>query len=119
MLDVAASAVRLAFANTAGAGAIFHVRSGEAGDAPRSYTVEAGKRLVDDRPVASDYDLAVYGPNGFLHAQRAIGSVRKTATAEARRPACPFRLSAAAVDSSTSAALRCVAWSSSDTAWLT
>ncbi len=57
---------RVNFANTGEAAAVFHVRSGNAGDLPRSYTVEAGKFLDDIWSADSSYDLAVHGPNGFL-----------------------------------------------------
>jgi phospholipase C len=64
--------VRLAFSNTGTAAAVFHVRSTNAAHAPRSYTVEAGKTLSGVWPVAgigaTEYDLSVYGPNGFLRA---------------------------------------------------
>jgi phospholipase C len=60
------------FANTGDATAVFHVRSGKGDAAPRCYTVEPGKQLADAWDVAaaglSDYDLSVYGPNGFLRA---------------------------------------------------
>ena len=48
------------------------MRSGNALDAPRTYTVEPQKQLSGAWAVipigASDYDLSVYGPNGFLRA---------------------------------------------------
>jgi phospholipase C len=60
------------FRNTGRAGAVFQVRSGRGGDMPRTYTVEPHKHLNDFWPVAaigaSDYDLSVYGPNGFFRA---------------------------------------------------
>jgi phospholipase C len=56
----------LHFSNTGDAAAVFHVRSGNAADLPRSYTVEAGKSLADTWQVGTSYDLSVYGPNGFL-----------------------------------------------------
>src|SRR5262245_4353524 len=47
-----------------------HVRSGHAEDAPRTYTVEPHRRVADSwRPAAigaSDFDLSIYGPNGFF-----------------------------------------------------
>jgi phospholipase C len=51
------------FASTGGAAAVFQVR---AADAPRTYTVESGRRLSDTFDAASGYDLSVYGPNGFF-----------------------------------------------------
>ncbi|MDE3011125.1 MAG: phospholipase C, phosphocholine-specific [Pseudomonadota bacterium] len=59
------SSVRLHFANTGAATAVFQVRSA-AGELPRSYTVEPGKLLADNWSAAGAYDLAVYGPNGFF-----------------------------------------------------
>jgi phospholipase C len=59
---------RLHFGNTGRAAAVFQVRSGNAADLPRSYTVEAGKSLADTWSVGSSYDLSVYGPNGFFRA---------------------------------------------------
>jgi phospholipase C len=68
--DVARGAFRIDFANTGQAGACFHVRSRNASDAPRTYTVAAGKSLSDVWDVAHGnqgrYDLSVHGPNGFL-----------------------------------------------------
>jgi phospholipase C len=57
---------RLQFGNTGRAAAVFQVRSGNAADLPRSYTVGAGKELADTWNVGPSYDLSVYGPNGFL-----------------------------------------------------
>jgi phospholipase C len=44
----------------------FHVRSGNAADPVRYYTVEPGKQLTGVWNAASSYDLSVYGPNGFV-----------------------------------------------------
>jgi phospholipase C len=57
---------RLEFGNTGRAAAVFQVRSRNAADLPRSYTVGAGTRLADAWKVGAAYDLSVYGPNGFL-----------------------------------------------------
>jgi phospholipase C len=60
------------FDNPGPAAAVFQVRAGESPVAPRTYTVEGGKSLSDFWSVvsigASEYDLSVYGPNGFLRA---------------------------------------------------
>jgi len=58
----------LRFVNTGRAGVVFLVYAANSSDAPRSYTVEAGKRLEDQLPLATDgtYDYTVHGPNGFL-----------------------------------------------------
>lgn len=57
---------RINFGNIGSAAAVFQVRSGDAADLPRSYTVEAGKSLADAWKVGSAYNLSVYGPNGFF-----------------------------------------------------
>jgi phospholipase C len=69
--DVAAKTFRIEFENSGEASAVYHVRSGNVTDVPRSYTVEPHKHLSGVWPVdpaASGYDLSVYGPNGFLRA---------------------------------------------------
>jgi len=62
--------VRIDFANTGKAAAVFQVRSGNAAHDPRTYTVEPGKHLSGVWSIAAigalEYDLSVYGPNGFL-----------------------------------------------------
>jgi phospholipase C len=58
----------LHFANSGEATAVFQVRSGNATDLPRSYTVEPGKSLDDHWNAAAAYDLEVRGPNGFFRA---------------------------------------------------
>jgi phospholipase C len=68
-VDAAAGAFRIAFANSGAATAVFQVRSGNAADLPRGYTVEPDKALADAWTAADGlYDLSVYGPNGFLRA---------------------------------------------------
>src|SRR5262249_691605 len=57
---------RIDFRNSGDAAAVFHVRSGQAADVPRSFTVEARKHLSDTWPAPSAYDLSVYGPNGYF-----------------------------------------------------
>ena len=63
---LANSTVNLEFSNTGKAAAVFQVRSGNASDPVRNYTVESGKKLTGSWAVASSYDLSVYGPNGFV-----------------------------------------------------
>jgi phospholipase C len=61
------STVGLTFFNTGGATVVFQVRSGNAADPVRDYTVEPGKQLAGTwNIVASSYQLSVYGPNGFV-----------------------------------------------------
>ena len=55
----------LTFLNRGNATAVFQVRSGNAADPVRSYTVEPGKQLAGSWS-GSPYDLSVYGPNGFV-----------------------------------------------------
>ncbi|WP_420998048.1 phosphocholine-specific phospholipase C [Cupriavidus sp. 30B13] len=61
--------LRLDFANTGRAGAVFHVYDRlHLERVPRRYTVEAGKRLAgewDTRADGGRYDLWVLGPNGW------------------------------------------------------
>jgi phospholipase C len=59
---------RIDFANAGEATGVFHVRSGDGSEPPRTYTVEPGKQLSGVWKGATDYDLSVYGPNGFLRA---------------------------------------------------
>ena len=60
------------FRNAGEAAAVFHVRSGNSADRPRTYTVEPHQHLSDSWGVmaggGSAYDLSVYGPNGFYRA---------------------------------------------------
>jgi phospholipase C len=61
--------VRLELVNRGGAGACFQVRSNVNPGGPWTYTVEGGKSVNDIwalQGTAKAYDLAVYGPNGFL-----------------------------------------------------
>src|SRR5215813_9250476 len=61
-----ATSVSINFQNSGGATGVFHVRSADAAQAPRSYTVEPGKQLADSWDFTSGYDLSVHGPNGFF-----------------------------------------------------
>ncbi|HEV2674258.1 MAG TPA: phospholipase C, phosphocholine-specific [Aliidongia sp.] len=66
-IDRTAGSVTLQFVNTGAQGAHFLVYASQSPDAPRRYTVEAGKSLDDTWPITGDgYTLAVYGPNGFF-----------------------------------------------------
>jgi phospholipase C len=67
--------VTLNFGNTGAAGVFFHVRSAAdavnrgQGDGPWGYTVDTVTRTLSDqyRPTSgTNYDLSVYGPNGFF-----------------------------------------------------
>ncbi|MDG0024451.1 phospholipase C, phosphocholine-specific [Trinickia sp. Y13] len=61
------SQLRLKLTNTGHAGAAFQVYKALSLDAPRTYTVEPRKHLLDELPLNPDgtYDYAVHGPNGF------------------------------------------------------
>ncbi|HJZ76737.1 MAG TPA: phospholipase C, phosphocholine-specific, partial [Vicinamibacterales bacterium] len=56
------------FENTGSAAAVFQVRSANSADAPRTFTVAPQKSLTDFWAVGpgGQYDLSVYGPNGFF-----------------------------------------------------
>jgi phospholipase C len=62
--------VQIAFQNTGTVGAVFQVRAGGGAFAPRTYTLAPGTSLADTWNLSQSgltaYDLAVYGPNGFL-----------------------------------------------------
>jgi len=58
--------VTLTFINTGRKAAVFSVRSVNAADAVRAYTVESGKSLSGTWDISLVYGLSVYGPNGFL-----------------------------------------------------
>ncbi len=64
--DVTKKTITLEFSNTGRATAVFQVRSGDAADPVRSYTVDPGRKLAGVWNAASTYDLSVYGPNGFI-----------------------------------------------------
>jgi phospholipase C len=65
-VNPSANTFELEFSNTGKAAAVFQVRSGNPADTVRMYTVEPGKRLSGAWNAASQYDLTVYGPNGFV-----------------------------------------------------
>jgi phospholipase C len=87
-VDVRDGSFWIDFENTGQAAAVFQVRSGNSADMPRTYTVEPRKRLFDEWNVtltgASDYDLSVYGPNGFLRAFKGGVSGRGRANLDVR-----------------------------------
>jgi phospholipase C len=67
--DAAQKKFAIRFSNPGQAGVCFHVRSGNTTTGPWSYTVEQGKSLQavwDLAASAGQYDLSVYGPNGFF-----------------------------------------------------
>jgi len=80
--------VNIEFSNVGSKGVVFHVYDKLHLDRiPRRYTVEAGKSLADLWDTAADggnYDLWVYGPNGFV---RAISDMNANDSV-ARKPEC-------------------------------
>jgi len=78
--------VKLHFANTGKAAAVFQVRKGGSADGPWTYTVGPGAQLSDvwTFPEGTAYDLSVYGPNGFMRAFRGSLSRRDKANLTVR-----------------------------------
>ena len=70
LVSRAENRISLKFENDGKAGAVFHVYDLKHLDRiPKRYTVEAGKSLTDDWDLSTDagqYDLEVYGPNGYF-----------------------------------------------------
>jgi phospholipase C len=73
-VSLAAGEFTLEFINTGKKAAVFQVRSGNALQPPRSYTVSPNTQLSDVWEYAGlglgAYDLSVYGPNGFFRAYK-------------------------------------------------
>ncbi len=69
-IDVADGEVRLSFGNAGKATAVFQVRSGNTQEGPWTYTVSPGGKLKETWAIRAkgqkQYDLSVYGPNGFF-----------------------------------------------------
>jgi len=87
--DLTAGTIRLLFANTGAAAAVFHVYDRLHLDrVPRRYMLEAGKTLDDSwAAMANDagrYDLWVLGPNGFHRSFR--GDLTTQRTTDAAQP---------------------------------
>ncbi|MDR2986543.1 MAG: phospholipase C, phosphocholine-specific, partial [Nocardiopsaceae bacterium] len=61
-----ASSVSITFKSSGGAAGVFHVRSADASQPPRTYTVESGKQVADSWDFTAGYDLSIHGPNGFF-----------------------------------------------------
>ncbi|KAF1028187.1 MAG: Non-hemolytic phospholipase C [Burkholderia plantarii] len=83
-VDASAQRLRLGFVNTGRAGAAFQVQAGNRTDGPWAYTVEAGRRVSDSWSTATtlnQYDLTVYGPNGYLCQFRGSASAGTSRTA--------------------------------------
>src|SRR5262249_4179912 len=65
-VNATTSTIALTLFNIGKATAVFQVRSVNALDPVRYYTVEPGKQLTGSWKFTSSYDLSVYGPNGFV-----------------------------------------------------
>jgi phospholipase C len=65
-VNVSSGSLVLTFFNTGRAAAVFQVRSANAADPVRNYTVGHGKQLSGTWNGISSYNLSVYGPNGFV-----------------------------------------------------
>src|SRR5262249_12375845 len=87
-VNLANSTFTLQFSNTGRAAVVFQVRSANAADPVRTYTVEPGKSLSGTWSVSTSYDLSVYGPNGF--ARYFKGSIGHSAAALDIRSSCGF-----------------------------
>jgi phospholipase C len=87
-VNASSGTVSLQFFNTGRATVVFHVRSGNASDPVRNYTVEAGKSLTGSWNMTSTYDLSVYGPNGFVRYFK--GSVTSAAANLVLRTRCGY-----------------------------
>ncbi len=62
--DAAQGRFQVDLANRGSAGAVLRLGATASADAPRSYTIEAGKQLRDDVPIATS-DFVVSGPGAF------------------------------------------------------
>ena len=79
------SSFSIEFGSTGQATRVFHVRSADPAQAPRSYTVEPGKQLADAWDATSGYDLSVHGPNGFFRRFKSgVGGARADLAIRAR-----------------------------------
>jgi phospholipase C len=69
-IDVSDGEVKLRFGNSGKAAAVFQVRSGNTQEGPWTYTVSPHAKLSETWAVRAkgqtQYDLSVYGPNGFF-----------------------------------------------------
>jgi phospholipase C len=61
-----AGSFSIGFRNVGTAAAVFHVRSADPAQPPRTYTVEPAKQVVDSWTSSAGHDLSVFGPNGFF-----------------------------------------------------
>jgi phospholipase C len=81
-VHAASNTFELEFSNTGKVGAVFQVRSGNPLDTVRMYTVEPGKKLTGTWLFVAQYDLTVYGPNGFTrYFKGSVGKIGSAAVA--------------------------------------
>ena len=70
LVRVAAGEVKIRLGNSGKAAAVFQVRSGNATEAPWTYTVSPHARIVESFAVRAkgrpQYDFSVFGPNGYF-----------------------------------------------------
>jgi phospholipase C len=68
--DASDGKVKIDFRNSGSSAAVFQVRSGNSQNGPWTYTVGPNAHVLDSWDFTGgeeqDYDLSVYGPNGFL-----------------------------------------------------
>ena len=69
-----AGSVSIDFRSAGAATGVFQVRSADAAQDPRSYTVEPGRELSDSWGFTAAYDLSVFGPNGFFRRFKGAGA---------------------------------------------
>jgi len=69
VVDPASGSVELFFESASQSAVVFQVRSGNTQTGPWTYTVGGESKISDTWPITangqSEYDLSVYGPNGF------------------------------------------------------
>ncbi|HEX4577437.1 MAG TPA: phospholipase C, phosphocholine-specific [Edaphobacter sp.] len=69
-VELQSQTIKLDFSNSGKAAAVYQVRSGNTKTGPWTYTVAPGAEVSDVWTLSSnpggEYDLSVYGPNGFL-----------------------------------------------------
>jgi len=81
-----AASFAIDFRNSGAAAGVFHVRSADPTQDPRSYTVESGRALSDTWDFPAEYDLSVHGPNGFFRRFRGHGTAPERGLALRARP---------------------------------
>jgi phospholipase C len=86
-IDPTRRTIGLRLGNMGAAGAVFRVSVDGAADAPKTYTVEGGKRLKDGwaaNPADGHYGLVVTGPGAFYRAFAGDASIARRLAPEVR-----------------------------------